>query len=121
MNVVVKAAEGRRVWAGNGPLSEKDWVTVELTGDLVKAIRNGDVIEGTSDDPDVPKIKESLDAAEAKAKEEAEARAEEASKGPGDVEDPDQPRPPEPQEPSPIGEPGGAGEPAPQPTPEPTA
>lgn len=95
MRVTVKAAEGRRVWVGEGPLSGETWQTVELTGDLVKAIKNGDVIEGTPVEPDAPNIKESLDAAKQRADEAAAERAraaEEAAAGgqpqlsPGDAQ-----------------------------------
>lgn len=78
MFVNVKAAEGRRVWVGTAPLSNEIWQTVPLTASLVKAIKNGDVIEGTEGGDNAVNVGESLAAADA-ANETAAAAAAEAN------------------------------------------
>lgn len=85
MFIAVKAAPGRYVVNGIAPMSPDVWQMAELTGDLVLAIKNGDVIEGTpTEQPgggETVSVTESLEAAE-QANEEAAAAAAEAAQEP---------------------------------------
>lgn len=49
MLVTIKAAKGRHVFVGEAPLSDKVWSSHPISASIVKAIKEGDIIEATQD------------------------------------------------------------------------
>lgn len=47
MLVVIKSAKGRHVFVGTDKLSEKHWSQHSITPDIIKGIKNGDIVEAT--------------------------------------------------------------------------
>lgn len=50
MLVIIKSAPERHVFVGTSKLSEKHWASHELTPDILKSIKNGDILEATDKD-----------------------------------------------------------------------
>lgn len=48
--VIIKAAKDRHVFVGTSKLSPDAWSEHPITGDIIKGIRTGDIIEGKVDD-----------------------------------------------------------------------
>lgn len=54
MLVTIKAAKGRHVFVGESPLSDKYWATHPISAAIVKAIKEGDIVEAVVDE--APKV-----------------------------------------------------------------
>lgn len=53
MLVVIKSAKGRHVFVGASKLSEKHWASHAISADIVKGIKNGDILEATDKQAEV--------------------------------------------------------------------
>lgn len=60
MLVVIKSAKGRHVFVGTEKLSDKHWASHPITGDIIKGIKSGDIIEATDKQVEAAVAKEEI-------------------------------------------------------------